>query len=309
MPKAVALAGGVGAAKFLQGLVRVVPPEDSTVVGNVGDNIWLFGVYVAPDLDIVTYALGGVWDREQGWGIKGDSYRVRDALTRLGSEGAKWFGLGDRDFATCAFRTESLRLGQSLSEITDRIRRSFGVATRIFPATNEELTSMVKLAGGWVSFEEYYVRLRSEPVVEEISYRGAENASLVPGIREALQESETIFVCPSNPVASIAPILAVAEMRELLAAYREKCICISPLVGGKSIKGPADKMMMSLGYGSSVVDLARFYQDICSTLVIDTTDAASIEDVEKLGLHCVALDTIMTDEAKSAKLVSAVLNA
>jgi LPPG:FO 2-phospho-L-lactate transferase len=300
--KIVAIAGGVGAAKFLRGLTRVVDARDVTVIGNVGDNIWVFGVYVAPDLDIVTYALAGVWDDERGWGIKGERFSVRDSLRAFGVKEAEWFALGDQDFATCLFRTLLLKKGEKLSSITDKIRKKFGVRSRIIPVTEQELTTMVRLDNGWVSFEEYYVRLRSEPLIHEIEYKGWESSEPAEGVISAIREADRVFICPSNPLASIAPILVVPGVREELKAIRHKVVAVSPLVKGKAIKGPADRMMAQLGLEPSPKGLASFYKDIAGTLVVDELDRESVVSSGINEPRIVFSDTLMVNENAAERL-------
>lgn len=270
MGDVVALAGGVGAAKFLRGLAHI--GEKLTVIGNVGDNIWIHSLYVAPDLDIVTYALAGIWDEERGWGIKGEGYAVRDVLRRLGLTEAEWYNLGDQDLAVCLYRTHRLKQGAPLSTVTHEIGRRLGAVPRILPVTDQALTTMVRLDSGWTSFEEYYVRLGSRPVVHAIEYRGAEASDPAPGVIEAIESAERVVVCPSNPVASIAPILAVPGVRRAVEKRRHDTVVISPLVQGKALKGPADRMMSSLGIEPSVQGLIHFYRDIAHTLIVDTRE-------------------------------------
>jgi LPPG:FO 2-phospho-L-lactate transferase len=306
--KVVALAGGVGAAKFLRGLVKVHDPEELTVVSNVGDNAWIFGLYVAPDIDIVTYALADVWDDQRGWGIKGEGYTVRDWLKTLKVRDAEWFNLGDKDFATCAYRTMLIKQGYTLSHITDQLKNAMGVKTKIIPATDQELTTMVYLEGMWLSFEEYYVRLKAEPEVEKIEYKGAEKCEPSPGVKEALAEADKIIICPSNPVASIQPILAVKEIHNELRKRRSKVVVVSPLIQGKAVKGPADKMMASLGMEPSPLGLADYYSDIAQNLVIDLLDAEFSTQLINKGFGVRVLDTKMVDAFAAGRLASQILS-
>jgi LPPG:FO 2-phospho-L-lactate transferase len=300
--KIVALAGGVGAAKFLRGLTRVVNAHDVTIIGNVGDNIWIFGVYVAPDLDIVTYALADLWDEARGWGIKGEGFSIRDSLKAFGVKEAEWFNLGDQDFATCVYRTLLLNKGEKLSVITDNIRKRFGVQSKIIPVTDQELTTMVRLDNGWVSFEEYYVRLRSEPTIYEIVYKGWERSEPAEGVIQAIREADRVLICPSNPLASIAPILAVPGIREELEARRHKVIAVSPLIKGKAVKGPADRMMLQLGLEPSPKGLANFYKDIVGTLLVDELDRESVALSEINEPRMVFCDTLMVNEGVAERL-------
>jgi LPPG:FO 2-phospho-L-lactate transferase len=306
--KVVALAGGVGAAKFLRGMVKVHDPEKLTVVSNVGDNTWIFGLYVAPDVDIVTYALAEAWDEQRGWGIKGEGYAVRDWLRTLKVEDAEWFNLGDKDFATCIYRTMMIKQGYTLSHITEQLRVKLGIKSRIIPATNQELTTTVLIQDGWVSFEEYYVKLKAEPKVKKIVYKGAENCEPSPGIREAFVEADRIIICPSNPVASIQPILAVKSIRSELRKQKSKVVVVSPLIQGKALKGPADKMMASLGIDPSPMGLAHYYSDITQNLVIDSLDAEFSSKLIDEGFEVQVLDTKMVDVSAAGRLASYILS-
>jgi len=306
----VALAGGVGAAKFLRGLVRVIDPSSLYVIGNVGDNIWIFDLYVAPDLDIVTYALADVWDEKRGWGIKGEGFQVRDALRAIGLSEAEWFNLGDKDFATCIYRTILKRKGLPLSSITDTIRSKFGVKSKIIPSTDQDLVTQVHTAEGWISFEEYYVKHASRPPIDGLRFAGSEAAEPAPGVLEAIYGADKIIVCPSNPVASIQPILAVRGILEALKQRRERVLAISPLIGGKAIKGPADSMMHQLGYDPSVAGLVKLYREFVSTFVIDTADALEGEKISLSGdVKIRATNTLMATLEDSVRLAREVLEA
>lgn len=303
----VALAGGVGAAKLLRGLVRVVDPASLTVIGNVGDNIWIFDLYVAPDIDIVTYALADIWDDRRGWGLRGEGFQVRDALRNLGVEEAEWFNLGDRDFATCIYRTMLKRRGVPLSAITDTIRSKFGVKSKIIPATDDELVTQVHTRQGWIPFEEYYVKYRSEPPIDAIRFAGSDTAKPAPGVLEAIRSATKIVVCPSNPLASIKPILSVKGIPEALRERRDRVVAISPIIGGRAVKGPAHTMMRQLGYEPTVVGVAKIYGEFASTLIIDSVDAHEGERVAKAApMKVVAANTLMQtveDSVRLAKLV------
>ena len=302
----VALAGGVGAARFLRGLVRAVPAEAVTAVVNTGDDRVFYGLCVSPDLDIVTYTLAGRVDVERGWGLAGDSFAAIDALGAFGYE--TWFRLGDRDLATCLHRTLRLRAGAGLAGATDEIRRALGVATRILPMSEDPCPTVVELSGGRrLHFEEYLVRDGAPSDVEAVDLAAARRARPAPGVCEALRLARTILVCPSNPVVSIAPILAVAGVREAIAASGAPVVAISPIVGGAPIKGPADHLLRAIGAEVSARGVARLYRDLARGFVLDARDADSVPDVEALGLRALAVDTIMRDAAVSESLARATL--
>ena len=302
----VALAGGVGAARFLRGLVRVTPPERVTAVVNTGDDRHFYGVHVSPDLDIVTYTLAGLVDPERGYGLAGDTYHVIEALGALGHQ--TWFRLGDRDFATCQHRTLRLAAGAGLAEVTDEVRRAFRVTPRILPMSEDPCPTLVELgAGRRVHFEEYLVRDGAPSDVEDVDLSAAAAARPAPGVLEAIREAGCVLVCPSNPVVSIGPILAVPGVREAIAESGAPVVAVSPIVGGKPVKGPADSLLRGVGAEVSARGVARLYQDWIHGFVIDERDAREATDVEALGLRCRALDTIMRDADASARVAGAAL--
>lgn len=295
----------MGAAKFLRGLVRAIEPESLTVIGNVGDNIWVFGLYVAPDLDIVTYALADIWDENRGWGIVGEGFQVRDTLRLLGVDEAGWFNLGDRDFATCIYRTLLKQKGLPLSKITDNIRLRLGVRPKIVPATDDELVTQVHTAEGWISFEEYYVKHRSQPHIDGLRFAGSEKAAPAPGVIEAIASAHRILVCPSNPLASIGPILAVPGVLEALKQKRENVVAISPIIGGRAVKGPADAMMRQLGHEPSALGVAELYREFVGTFVIDSFDAQQKESIEgAANMKVVVANTLMRSVEDAARLAA-----
>jgi LPPG:FO 2-phospho-L-lactate transferase len=302
----VALAGGVGAARFLRGLVRAVDPATVTAVVNTGDDRRFYGVHVSPDLDIVTYTLAGRVDRERGYGIEGDGFRVIEALEALGHE--TWFRLGDRDFATCQHRTLRLAEGAGLAAVTDEIRRAFGVATRILPMSEDPCPSFVELGGGRrTHFEEYLVRDGAPSDVEGVDLSAAERANPAPGVLEALRAAETLIVCPSNPVVSIGPILAVPGVREAIRESGAPVVAVSPIVGGAPVKGPADALLRGVGAEVSARGVARLYRELAGGYVLDQRDAAEAADVEALGLCTRVVDTIMRDAPAATRLAETVL--
>jgi LPPG:FO 2-phospho-L-lactate transferase len=300
-----ALAGGVGAARFLRGLVQVVAPGEVTAIVNTADDDRFHGLLVCPDLDSVTYTLAGANNPETGWGLVDESFRVMDALDRFGSP--TWFRLGDRDLATHLFRTEVVDAGVPLSEVTARITAGWGVASRLLPMTDDRVSTRITVAGGdgterELPMQEWFVKERCEPPVVRVRFDGAAAARPGPGVLEALDTAETILVCPSNPVISIAPILAVPGVREVLVRRRDRVVGVSPIIAGRPVKGPADRLMGPLGIDVSCVGVAREYRDFCSTLVIDSGDAARAGEVEALGVRAVVADTLMTDARVAAAL-------
>ncbi len=302
----VALAGGVGAARFLRGLVRVVDPAEVTAIVNTGDDRDFYGVHVSPDLDIVTYTLAGCVDPERGFGIEGDTFQVIEALSRLGHE--SWFRLGDRDFATCQHRTLRLAAGAGLAEVTDEIRRAFGVATRILPMSEHACPTLVELGGGQhAHFEEYLVRDGAPNDVEGVDLSAARSATPAPGVLEAIRGARALVLCPSNPVVSIGPILAVPGVRKALEASSAPAVAISPIVGGAPVKGPADALLRGIGAEVSARGVARLYRELVQGYVLDERDRAEAADVEALGLRPLVVDTIMRDVSASARLAEAVL--
>jgi LPPG:FO 2-phospho-L-lactate transferase len=305
-PRIVALAGGVGAARFLSGLVRAAPPEEVAVIVNTGDDRPFYGVHVSPDIDIVTYTLAGRVDRSRGYGLEGDTTAVIEALGALGHE--TWFRLGDRDFATCHHRTLRLAAGAGLAQVTDEIRRAYGVATRILPMSEDACPTYVELGGGRrVHFEEYLARDGAPDDVEDVDLSAAAAARPGPGVLEAIAAAEVILVCPSNPVVSIGPILALPGLRDALARSAAPVVAVSPIVGGAPVKGPADRLLRGLGVEVSARGVARLYREWVQGFVIDERDAGQARDVEALGLRVRVVDTLMRDVGVATELARAAL--
>jgi LPPG:FO 2-phospho-L-lactate transferase len=308
-----ALAGGVGAARFLRGLVEVVAPASVTAVVNTADDDDFFGLRVCPDLDSVTYTLADAHDRDRGWGLAGETFATLDALGRYG--GPTWFGLGDRDLATHLFRTERLRAGAPLHAVTAEIARAWGLHARLLPMTDDRVTTRITViddAGGSprdLAMQEWFVRERCTPAVRAVTFAGAADATPAPGVLDALDAAETIVICPSNPVISIGPILAVPGIRDRLLARRDRVVGVSPIVGGAPVKGPADRLMNPLGIEVSSVGVARAYREICATLVIDTVDADDAERVAAEGVRPVVTDTMMRDVGVAAALARTTIGA
>jgi LPPG:FO 2-phospho-L-lactate transferase len=300
---------------MLSGLVRVVPPEEIVAVVNVGDDMVLHGLHISPDLDTVTYTLAGMDNRETGWGVTGESWTVMDELARLGGE--DWFRLGDRDLATHLFRTGRLAGGAPLSAVTAELAERRGVAVRMLPVTDDPLRTRVTLAetstlgpaGTEVGFQDYFVRLRHEVAVSGVRFEGAPAAAPAPGVMDALERAEVIVVCPSNPVVSIGPVLAVPGVRDALVRRRDRVVAVSPIIAGAALKGPADRLMAELATESSVVGVARLYAPWVSTLVVDAADAARASDVEAEGVRCVVTETVMSSPERAAALARVVVDA
>lgn len=305
-PRLVALAGGVGAARFLEGLVRRVAPEQLTAIVNTGDDRLFYGVHVSPDLDIVTYTLAGRVDRAKGYGLAGDSFTVIDALGALGQE--TWFRLGDRDLATALHRTARLREGAGLAEITDQVRRAYRVPLRILPMSEDPCPTVVGLRGGRrVHFEEYLARDGAPDEVEAVDLDAARGARPARGVLEALRDATGILVCPSNPVVSIGPIVAVPGVRDAIAASGAPVVAVSPIVGGAPVKGPADRLLRGIGVEVSARGVAGLYRGWVHGIVIDHRDAAQAAAIGALGLAVRATDTLMRSPEAAAALAGEAL--
>jgi LPPG:FO 2-phospho-L-lactate transferase len=302
------LAGGVGAAKFLRGLVRRVDPHRLSVIVNTGDDETFYGLHVSPDVDTVLYTLAGVVNRANGWGLAGESFNALAALGRF--YGKPWFNLGDRDLATHLYRSERLRAGASLAEVTAEIAERLGVKSRVMPMSDDRVHTHVKLKGRPpMPFQDYFVRGRARGNVERIELRGIEEAHPLPAALDAIAESRAVILAPSNPFVSLGPILEMSGVRDALRAVRERVAAISPIVGGRPIKGPADKMMRGLGHEVSPLGVARLYRDFIGVFVFDNVDRRYLGPIRELGLTAVAADTIMTTPAKAARLADLVLRA
>ena len=303
----VALAGGVGAARFLCGLAQVVDPSQVTAIVNTGDDRVFYGVHVSPDIDIVTYSLAGRVNRERGFGLEGDTFAVIEALGALGHE--TWFRLGDRDFATCQHRTQRLAQGAGLAAVTDEIRRSFDVAMRILPMSEAPCPSIVVLGGGRrLHFEEYMVRDGAPSDVEAVDLAAAADAAPGPGVLDALRGAQTILLCPSNPVVSIGPILALPGVREAIAASGAPVVAVSPIVGGAPVKGPADALLRGIGAEVSARGVARLYASFVNGFVLDRRDEAELADIEALGIRARCVETLMRDTGVAAALARSALD-
>ncbi|HMI82634.1 MAG TPA: 2-phospho-L-lactate transferase [Polyangiaceae bacterium] len=303
--KVVALAGGTGAAKFLRGLCRVADPAAVTVIGNTGDDLEMWGLSISPDLDTVMYTLAGVVDRAKGWGVEGDTFQCREAIARLGA--ASFFGLGDRDLATHLLRTEQLRAGLSLAEVTEGLCRRFGVKSRIVPMSNEQVRTRVKTPSGWLDFQEFFVRDRCAPEVFDVAYEGADRARPAPGVCQAIAEARCVIICPSNPISSVGPILAVPGIREALSATSARVVAVSPIVGRAPVSGPAGKMMAAKAFEVSVLGIATLYGEFVDCLVIDHRDANLGTALRARGIEVLVTDSIMQTAEQEKELAEAVL--
>lgn len=303
----VVLAGGVGAARFLQGVVQVVPQEQVTVIANTGDDRDFYGLHVSPDIDIVMYTLSGIVDETFGWGIRGDTHYAMQQLTGYGNE--DWFQLGDRDLATHIHRTNLLRQGKTLSAVTDALRTALGLQLRILPMSDQPVTTHIQTPVGLLHFQEYMVKRRCSDEVQDVQFVGASEAQPAPGVLDALKAADAILIAPSNPIVSIGSILAVPGIHDTLHEVSGMVVAVSPLVAGAPIKGPADKLMRGLGMEVSAVGVARCYRDFLDVMVIDERDAHLAHEIEDLGIPTMVTNTIMSDLAAKASLASAVLQA
>ncbi|MCI0546021.1 MAG: 2-phospho-L-lactate transferase [Candidatus Rokubacteria bacterium] len=294
-----ALAGGTGAAKLLRGLAPRVPPGALTIVVNTGDDASVWGLHVSPDLDTVCYALAGVLDEGKGWGLADESFHALDQIARFGEP--TWFSLGDRDLATHLHRTRLLRAGRSLSEVTRGIASALGVRATVLPMSDQAVPTRVRTPEGWLDFQEYFVREKAQVEVLEVVHAGAETARPAPGVVSAITEADVVLVCPSNPVTSIGPILAIPGIRAALAETAALTLAVSPLVAGQPVSGPAGRLMAARGLPVSAEGVARSYHDWLAVLVIDEQDAGEAAAVEALGIRAVSARTLMrTREDESA---------
>ena len=287
-----ALAGGIGAARFLDGLTRIVPPGRVFIIGNTGDDAEMHGLHISPDLDTVTYTLAGLSDPVRGWGLRGDTFRCLESLGQLGAD--TWFRLGDRDLATHLYRTERLRQGATLTDITREITAALKVRATIVPMSDQRVRTRVRTATGELDFQTYFVKRRARDTVIGLRFEGAAEAQPAPGVIEAIAEAEAIILCPSNPFISIGPILSIPGVRKALRARRHSVIGISPIVGGRAIKGPAARMMKSMQLRPSAIEVAKLYLDFMGTFVMDNVDRKCAAEVEALGLRAIVTNTIMT---------------
>ena len=301
------LAGGVGAAKLLNGLKDVLPSEEITAVINTGDDAIMHGLYICPDIDTVTYTLAGVNNVETGWGLQGETWVAMESLKKLGGE--TWFNLGDKDLATHLYRTARLSEGVGLKEITKEIASAMGISVNLLPMTEDRVETMVTLleSGDEISFQEYFVKHRHEVPISSVRFNGSQQAQATHGVIDAIREAEVVIIAPSNPLVSIAPIFSISEISDALKERKEDVVAVSPIVAGSALKGPADRLLNELGYEASVEGVAKYYQDWINTLIIDKADFDSVENIESLGINCVSTETVMSDPQIAASLGSTLL--
>ena len=301
------LAGGVGAARFLEGLVRAVAPAEVTVIVNTGDDEEFFGLHVSPDIDTVIYTLSGRVNPEHGWGLAGDTFAFLEALGRLGHD--TWFRLGDADLATHIHRTWLLRQGRTLTEVTASIAAAFGLETTVLSMSDEPVRTQVVTPAGVLPFQEYFVRRGFQDPVQGLRTQGVESARPAPGVLESLSRADAIILAPSNPLVSIGPILAVPGIREALVETPAPVAAVSPIVAGRALKGPADRMMVGLGLEVSARGVAELYRDFLDIMVLDSADEALAPQVQSLGITPVVTNTVMRSAADKAALAAATLRA
>jgi LPPG:FO 2-phospho-L-lactate transferase len=300
--KVTVLSGGVGGARFVQGMLDAVDPAGVTVIGNVGDDLEVFGLHVSPDVDTLLYTLGGVSDEERGWGRVGETWTALGTAAELGADA--WFQLGDRDLGLHLARAQALERGEPFSTITERFARALGIAARILPATDDRLRTWIETEDGELPFQEWFVHRRHEPEVLGVRFEGAESARPAPGVLDALGAADLIVIAPSNPFVSVGPILAVAEIREAIHNRRVPSVAVSPLIGGRAVKGPADRMMRRLTGGAGPEHVASCYKGLIDALVYDERDG----EVE-LDVRPIVTNTLMTDAASRRRLAEAALEA
>jgi LPPG:FO 2-phospho-L-lactate transferase len=302
--KVIVLSGGVGGARFLRGVLGVVEPAEVTIVGNVADDLQLLGLHVSPDLDSIVYTLTGRADDARGWGRADESWRALETVAELGGE--DWFRLGDRDLGLHLVRTELLRAGLPLGEVTARLARAFGLEAPLLPATDDPVRTFLETPAGTFPFQTWFVARGHRDAVDAVHYAGAPDAAPAPGVLEALDGADVILFAPSNPYVSIGPILAVPGIREALERRRVPCVAVSPLVGGRAVKGPADRMLARLAGGTTPTHVASCYEGLLDALVVDVADApAELPE----GVRAVVTRTLMTDVEAARRLAAAALDA
>ena len=307
-PQIAVVAGGVGAAKFLRGLLKVCPNENVTAIINIADDFRLHGLHISPDLDTVTYTLSKQVNPETGWGRADESWRVRDELERLGGE--IWFNLGDLDLALHLYRTQRLALGLTLTEVTHEVSNRLGVRASLLPASNQSVQTQLKVADqGWVDFQDYFVAQQHGVAVQAVRFQGIEEALPGPQVIAALEQADQIIIAPSNPFVSVKPILDIEGIGALVKSRRDDVVAISPIVGGAALKGPASRMLEELGYIRNSRGVASFYQDYVGTLLIDNVDAPLAPEIESDGMQVHVTDTIMGDPERAAELARETLKA
>lgn len=305
--RVVALAGGVGAAKLLRGLTRVVPAANLTIIGNVGDDFEIYGLHASPDLDIVMYTLAGIVDETKGWGIAGDTFNFLEMLEKLGFE--TWFKVGDKDLAIHVLRTDYLRKGLTLTETTQILCKKLGMSARFVPMSDDPVRTRIFSNNSQFGFQEYFVKRQQKDEVTKVVYQGAKNAEPSPKIIEEILNAELVVICPSNPILSIAPILSILAIKDCLKKTEAYTVGVSPIIGGKTIKGPADKIMTGLGLEASAYGVADFYSNILDHFIIDEVDKDEKNRIEALGIKVTITNTIMKNNEASLRLAKTIINA
>ncbi|MEM2123003.1 MAG: 2-phospho-L-lactate transferase [Candidatus Bathyarchaeia archaeon] len=299
------LAGGVGAAKLLTGLVKLVGQEDITVIVNTGDDIELHGLHISPDIDIITYTLAGIVDEEKGWGVKDDTFQCLEALGRLGCE--TWFRLGDMDLATHIYRTSLLRRGSTLSQATAEISKALGVKVRILPMSDDKVETWIHTKDGLIHFQEYLVKRGMKDEVLGLELKGVEDAEPAPSVLDSILDSDGIIIPPSNPIVSIGTILSIKGVREALRSSKARRVAISPLIAGRAVKGPLEKLLSGLGLESSAYAIAEIYRDLIDTFILDKADIHEKPRIERLGLKVVTANTLMVNLEDKVQLADIAL--
>lgn len=303
----VTFAGGVGGAKLIEGLAGAGSAPDVTAIVNTADDFERYGLWISPDIDSVVYALAGLSDRQRGWGIEGDTTTVLDAIRRYDPD--TWFLIGDQDFATHIIRTAGLKTGKPLSTVVRQMTRALGIDVAILPMSDQPVHTEVETERGWLEFQEYFVRHQHELPIRAVRFRDVEHARPAPGVFEAIRAADLVIICPSNPIVSIGPILAVDGIRDAILASPAQKVAVSPLIAGKAVKGPAEDMMRAYGFPSNAVGVAQAYAALIDTLVIDEQDAGLAADVEAEGIRPVVLQTIMGDRDDRIRLAEQILKA
>lgn len=296
------LAGGTGSVKLVRGIARLRKP---TVIANVGDNIWLHGLYVCPDVDTVVYGLAGMLDEKRGWGVRGDTFSFLDQMKRAGRDA--WFALGDRDLATHVLRTQMMKAGRTLTQVTAQIAKMYGARTKILPASDDEVATMILTGKGEMHLQEFWVKNAGRPAVKGVRYAGIKKARPAREVLDAIRNADRIIIAPGNPVSSIGPTLALAGVREALARRRKDVIAVSPLIGRSAVSGPAVKYMSALGIASSPVGIAEFYQDVAGTIVVDQSDRSMAHAIRRLGMEVHETNITMRGKADEVRLAKYLL--
>jgi LPPG:FO 2-phospho-L-lactate transferase len=303
----VVFSGGTGGAKLVQGLSHIVPPENLTVIVNTADDVEWWGLHVSPDVDSILYALAGTLSAERGWGLDQESFRCLERMAQLGQP--SWFSLGDLDLATHLARTNLLRTGKTLTEITSELAHRMGVRTRVLPMSDDRVATKVETAHGTLNFQEYFVRERHQPEVRAVHFDGADHARPAPGVLDAIAGAEAIIFAPSNPVTSIGPILAVTGIREALRHTPAAIIGVSPIIGGEAFSGPAGTLMKRKGWPSTIAGVAQAYEDFLDVLIVDLTDHADADHLREGGLHVLCANTVMKSMQDKQELARFTLHA